>query len=89
MAAAAAGIAAEVLVVVWRLMCGRSNGKDSGAATATEPQQQRWIYGGNDGAEAEIFKRRIVGGGDNLAEASGIAATVVVVARLIGNLSVS
>ena len=36
--AAVAGIAAEVLVVVWRLLCVRRNGKDSGAETATDPR---------------------------------------------------
>ena len=35
--AAESGIAATVVVVVWRLQCGRRNGEVSGAVTAIDP----------------------------------------------------
>ena len=77
--AAASGIAAAVAVVVWQLCCGKRNSEDSGAATAIEPQWKKWSRGSGNGAAAEIFKRQIAGGGDNLAAASGILAAVAVV----------
>ena len=77
--AVAEGIAEAVAVVVWRLRRGERNGENSGAATAIEPRWQIWSRGSGDGAAAEIFKRHIFGGGDNLAAAAGIAAEVVVV----------